>query len=1076
MGVEAQFQDRLRDLIQSVISKFKFDGLELSKVERGFKVDTREPDLTVFDKIGSPFLFIETKRKVELPQWRARALFQPLGKAAVGQALSYVALWERSGRGHVPFFAIANPSEIAVFRTPEKLLEYVDINSVLDRAYESVIRPGMFTKLLGSLVFHGRVELSEEFVVKLLDTVAKDYLKTRVLRISPGWALIEFLRSFVDVLSAKCEPMIEMKSKTDDEFKSRLKEFSERLGYKPDIRSLTRMMVYVLMNKITFYKVLEQRYRRLPGLTNLPTSSKTEFLNALDRCFEMAVRETGDFEPIFQTGIYDMIDLPEDLETLEFVNEFISTLEDINVEEIGDYIGYIYEELIPPSERHQLGQFYTPPAICELIAKWAVRSSDDIVLDPGCGSGGFLSAAYRLLVKLKTGKDVIPPSKGVHEKIITQLYGVDINPFPVHLTSMNIAMKDVRSPATGLNTIEYDFFNTKPKTVLFAQYKIRTAAGVELRREMKIPECDAVIGNPPYTRWVEIPESTQNAIRKVLERRMRGYGLTPQLARGVEPGIYTYWIMHATDFLKPNGRLGMIISNLWMQTDYGVGFGQFLLDNYKIRAIIDFTLRLFKALISTCIILLEREEDASKRAENEVVFVHIPGRVETIEIDEILKTIEEKKSERLYVRVVKQKAIPRDEKWIKTFFGVEEVEEAFKHPLMVRLGELFEPSYGNAKYLVLTSQGTIRGVRNPGASDFAYLSPSKVKQFNLEEFSYPNAPLDQAIVYPAITNARDPVYFTFTEEDWKELYKEDRECFMFICHKPRNELPEEVRNYIRWGEPICPECGKRTARAEGDFFVCEKGHRIPLDAKCVTAIRGTRGGGRFANETESAKVRAKERKHFYGWYDLGGVEPASIFAVYQARYKTRFTLCGFPVAIYHALIALIPKPKASFNEDQLKALLAYLNSSFSQYYIETQGRYIAKGPIGLEINVARDMPIIDVRKLTSDQAIKLSLLFDKLESEARRIGGASEKDQIEKLKPTIYEVDRAVADILGLSEDVVRLLEDRVDILVERRVAGAKEEKREHVRGEAEVKVKPPRRTRVKREAERAGRSLFEFT
>ncbi|MEM3547310.1 MAG: hypothetical protein QW547_09425, partial [Candidatus Bathyarchaeia archaeon] len=40
------------------------------------------------------------------------------------------------------------------------------------------------------------------------------------------------------------------------------------------------------------------------------------------------------------------------------------------------------------------------------------------------------------------------------------------------------------------------------------------------------------------------------------------------------PGIYTYWIMHATRFLKPGGRLGMIISNLWMQTDYGVGFGQ----------------------------------------------------------------------------------------------------------------------------------------------------------------------------------------------------------------------------------------------------------------------------------------------------------------------------------------------------------------------------------------------------------------------------------------------------------------------------------------------------------------------
>ncbi|MEM1557825.1 MAG: N-6 DNA methylase [Thermoproteota archaeon] len=921
--------------------------------------------------------------------------------------------------------------------------------------------------------FHGRVELTEEFIMKLLDTVAKDYLKTRVVRISPGWALIEFLRGFVDVLTDRCEPMVKLRSETDAEFKAMLEEIGEKLGYVPDVRSLTRMMVYVLMNKIIFYKVLEQKYR-LPRLINLPTSSKTEFLKALSGYFERALEETKDFEPIFQTGVYDMLDFPEDLETLEFVNEFVSTLESISIEEIGDYIGYVYEELILPSERHQLGQFYTPPAICELIAKWAIRSPDDLVLDPGCGSGGFLLAAYRVLVKLKTGRDAIPPPRGIHEKVIGQLYGVDINPFPVHLSSMNIAMKDIRSPATGLNTIEHDFFHVEPKTILLRSYKVRTVAGVRFRREMRIPEVDAVIGNPPYTRWVEIPKYTQDAIKDNLKELMKKYGLTPQLARGVEPGIYTYWIMYATRFLKPGGRLGMIISNLWMQTDYGVGFGQFLLDNYKIKAIIDFTLRLFTALISTCVILMEKEENASKRAENEVVFVHIPGRVETIEIDEILKTMEEKKSEKLYVRVVKQKDISRDEKWIKTFFGVEEVEEAFKHPLMVRLGELFEPSRGNTFWSIWALQHGRRP--DPGASDFAYLSPSKVKRFNLEKYCYPNVALDKAIVYPAITSARDPVYFTFTEDDWLKLYKEDRECYMFICHKPKDKLPREVLEYVKWGEPVCPDCGKRIIRTEDDVFVCEGNHKIPLEAKCITEIRGTRGGGRFANETESAKVRVHERKYFYGWYDLGGVEPASIFAVYQARYKTRFTLCGFPVAIYHALIALIPKPKASFNEDQLKALLAYLNSSFSQYYIETQGRYIAKGPIGLEINVARDMPIIDVRKLTSDQAIKLSLLFDKLESEARRIGGASEKDQIEKLKPTIYEVDRAVADILGLSEDVVRLLEDRVDILVERRVAGAKEEKREHVRGEAEVKVKPPRRTRVKREAERAGRSLFEFT
>jgi len=1055
---EALFQDRLRDVIQSVISKFKFDGLTLSRVERGFKIDAREPDLTVFDDVGRPFLIIETKRKIEHPHWRARALFQPLGKAAVGQAVSYAAIWEAGGRGRIPFFATATPSEIAVFRTPDDLPDYVDMDRVLSRDYESVVKPGMFTRLLKNLVFHGRLELTEEFVEKLLDTMAKDYLKTRVSRVSPGWALIGFLRGFVDVLSEKCEPMVKLKDESDEEFKKMLEDMGERLGYKPDVGSLTRMMVYVLMNKLIFYKVLEQRYRGLPRLINLPTSSKTAFLNSLNDYFEKAMVETRDFGPIFETGIYDMIDFPEDLDTLEYVNEFIATLESMRVEEIGDYVSYIYEELIPPSERHQLGQFYTPPAICELIAKWSIRSPDDLILDPGCGSGGFLSATYRVLLKLKTGKDVLPAPREVHEGILRQLYGIDINPFPVHLTAVNLSMRNVRAPSTDMNVFIDDFFRAKPGKTYFV--RVKTPRGEETRYVTLPKTFDAVIGNPPYTRWVEIPEKTQDAIREKLRDVMREYGLTPQLARGVEPGIYTYWIMHATKFLKTGGRLGMIISNLWMQTDYGVGFGRFLLDNYKVKAIIDFTLRLFTALISTCVVLLEREEDASKRAENEAVFIHIPGTVESINVDEILKAVEEKKSEKLYVKVVKQKDISRDEKWIGVFFGLEEV---FKHPLMVKLSELFEPSYGNVRYLVLASQGAIRGVRNPGASDFAYLSPSKVKRFNLEEFSYPNASLNKAIVYPAVTSARDPVYFTFTEDDWKGLYDKDKECFMLICHKPKSELPKEVLEYIRWGEPVCPECGKGLTMA-GNVFKCENGHLVPLEAKCVTGLRGTRGGGRLACETESAKVRAEMPEEFRGWYDLGGVEPAPIFAIRQARYKTRFILCEFPVAMYDALIAFIPKPKVSLTDEQVKALLAYLNSSFSQYYIETQGRYIAKGPIALEVNIARDMPILDVRRLSDEQIKALAVKFNRLESEARRIGGASEREQLEKLKPVIYEVDRALAEILDIPEDIVKLVEDQVDMLVERRIAGSKEEKRESVRGETEIKLKPPRR-RKKAEA-----------
>jgi hypothetical protein len=118
------------------------------------------------------------------------------------------------------------------------------------------------------------------------------------------------------------------------------------------------------------------------------------------------------------------------------------------------------------------------------------------------------------------------------------------------------------------------------------------------------------------------------------------------------------------------------------------------------------------------------------------------------------------------------------------------------HPLVTKLGEFFEPSYGNVVYLFLTSTGEIRGVRNPGSSEFHYLSPSKVREFGLEKWAYPNATLEDALIYPAITSARQTNFFTFDEKDWEEMRKSDDKCYMFVCHKPREKLSKEVADYI----------------------------------------------------------------------------------------------------------------------------------------------------------------------------------------------------------------------------------------------------------------------------------------
>jgi len=214
-------------------------------------------------------------------------------------------------------------------------------------------------------------------------------------------------------------------------------------------------------------------------------------------------------------------------------------------------------------------------------------------------------------------------------------------------------------------------------------------------------------------------------------------------------------------------------------------------------------------------------------------------------------------------------------------------------------------------------------------------------------------------------------------------------------------------------------------------------------------------------------------KEFYGWYDSGEMVRVPIFAIYHARYKTKFVFCEFPIVTSHQFITLIPKENIYLDVLRLKALLAYLNSSFTQYYIEIRGTPAAKGPIGLEVSIARDMPILDIRKLSDKAITELAALFDRLESEARHIGGASEREQLEKLKPVIFEIDKALAKLLNIPESVVKLIEDQVNMLVERRVTGGKEAMRESVKGETEVKLKPPRRHRSSESTKHLPLDLF---
>lgn len=171
--------------------------------------------------------------------------------------------------------------------------------------------------------------------------------------------------------------------------------------------------------------------------------------------------------------------------------------------------------------RKARGAFFTPTAIADYLADWAVRDDPTAkVLDPTCGEAVFLLAAARRL------RDLGCPTDRLDDQVI----GVDL-----HGASLQESMALLEAEGLDARLVEDDFFN------------IPTPAQIG----SPLPEVDAVIGNPPFIRYQS----------HVGEARRRS--ATAALAQGVRlSGLASSWaslLVHACGFLKPEGRLAMVL-------------------------------------------------------------------------------------------------------------------------------------------------------------------------------------------------------------------------------------------------------------------------------------------------------------------------------------------------------------------------------------------------------------------------------------------------------------------------------------------------------------------------------------
>ncbi|MEM2781078.1 MAG: N-6 DNA methylase [Candidatus Bathyarchaeia archaeon] len=398
-----------------------------------------------------------------------------------------------------------------------------------------------------------RRELALEDLAEAFSTSFRDWLLTKKTKVSYD-LVVDVARDSIREIAGYLRQSLSQKPVFDsamavvgrfDIYKSLLEDFSgvseeEARLYIADITA------YILVNQLIFYHIISEKlgYDKLPDID--PLNPPKDFLDILEQTFRKG-REA--YPHILGFDLFPV--LRSDLRIVYSIARIVSTLKALRPQHIReDLFGRLYHETIPPETRKNLGAFYTKPEAAKLLATLAIDRWDAKVLDPACGSGTLLVEAYQRKAALA------PPmsKKDLHQRLIDDIWGIDVMHFASHMTSMNLTAQNIELPLKP-HILSQDGIKTIIESALKGEHvdppevaqEQTLTKWLELMREEKIPKnFDVIIMNPPFTRRERIP-----AKKEELEK------LVPEV-KG-KTGYWAYFVVAADKLLKKNGVLAIVI-------------------------------------------------------------------------------------------------------------------------------------------------------------------------------------------------------------------------------------------------------------------------------------------------------------------------------------------------------------------------------------------------------------------------------------------------------------------------------------------------------------------------------------
>ncbi len=290
---------------------------------------------------------------------------------------------------------------------------------------------------------------------------------------------------------------------------------------KAQVEQITNGLIYKFMNdmdeesismggKSTYFSGKYQKYS-WKNLLDTKTSG-IEKLSLYSEAIEQMYNNENLpelFREIFKNSFLPFKD-PSTLNMfLKEINEFHYS----NSEKLGDAFEYLLSFM---GSQGDAGQFRTPRHIIDFIVEIINPQKNETILDPACGTAGFLISSYKHILKQNTKKNLGDGlTTSDRKKIGENLNGYDISPDMVKMSLVNMYLHKFTNPKIN----EYDTLSSEDR---WNEYY------------------DVILANPPFFS----PKG----------------GIMPHNRFGVKSTkAEVLFVDYINEHLKPNGRAGIIV-------------------------------------------------------------------------------------------------------------------------------------------------------------------------------------------------------------------------------------------------------------------------------------------------------------------------------------------------------------------------------------------------------------------------------------------------------------------------------------------------------------------------------------